>query len=181
MCDRLLQLLDPTLGEVIHVEGKLSLDVERLRVPLDVTPEEQLQQMEFEGILHLHEVTIGAKTPLLQRIIRVVSDLHGKRPSDVVHVMEQNQINLQVREGCIHYDNLVLGFPEISPDLKIYSSGSVGLDRSINLRITVPEALVAEDTEEVNRTGVVHFHVFGEVDEPTIERLTGVDLAAQEG
>ena len=134
-------------------------------------PAEQTQQFEFAGVLDLHEFTIQAKTPLLKRILRVASDVYGKQPSDVVHVVKDNEINLKVRHGRIHLDQLVLGCPEISPDLKITSSGSVGLDESIDLQITVPEVLVAEDAEKVDRTAVVHFHVSGTLDEPRIERL----------
>jgi hypothetical protein len=181
MCDSLLQLLDPTLGDVVHVQGNLSLDVERLRVPLNVTPEEQMKQVEFEGVLYLHEVAIAAKTPLLQRILRVASDLYGKQPANVVHVVEENQIDLQIRKGRLHYDHLVLGFPEISRDLRIYSSGSVGLDRSIDLRISVPESLVAEDMERTDGTSVVSFHVTGTVAEPKVERLSGDEPGTQRG
>jgi len=171
MCAGIMHLIDPTLVGVAHVNGSFSLDVERLRVPLDVTPDEQLQQVDFEGVLHLHEITTTAKTPLLRRVLRVASDLYGKRPDDVVRVVDDNEIHVRIRQGRFHHDQLVLGFPEISPDLKIYSRGSVGFDETLELRLTIPEVLVAEDPANVNPKAMVRFDVTGTVDEPIITRL----------
>ncbi len=178
-CDSLLRLLDPILADVLQVEGHISLDVDRLHVPLDVLPEEQIQQLDCEGFLHLHGVELRAKTPLLQRIVRVASDLYGKQPSDAIHVVDENQIHLQVHEGRIHFDELVLGFPEISPDLNIHAKGSLGMDGSLDLWVTLPEVFVAEDIKTVNRTAVVQMYVSGTVDEPRIERISRDELDAR--
>ncbi len=171
MCDGLLQLLDPTLREVVQIEGNFSLDVQWLRLALDVSPAEQMQLLEFAGVLDLHEFTIKAKTPLLKRIVRVAADLYGKQPSDTVRIVKDNPILLKIRHGRIHYDDLVLGFPDLSPDLKIYSSGSFGFDKSLDLQIAVPEVLVSLSADIADPTAVVHFHVSGTLDDPTIERL----------
>jgi hypothetical protein len=171
MCAGLLQLIDPTLRDVVRVGGTFSLDIEWLRVPLNVSPAEQIQQTEFAGVLHLHEIAVQTKTPLLTRILRVASDLHGKDPSDVVRLVKDNQIHLRVHQGRLYHDCLEVGFADMSPDLKVYSSGSVGLDASIDLQITVPEVLVTGEEEKADRTAVVCFHVSGTLDEPIIERL----------
>jgi len=171
MCVGIMQLIEPTLGDVAHVNGILSLDVERLRVPLDVNPEEQLKQVEFDGVLHLHEITTKAKTPLMRKVLRVASDLYNKQPADVVRIVEDNKIHVQIRQGRVHHDQLVLGFPEISADLKIQTSGSLGLDGSLDLRLTMSEVLVAEEPAQVDPKATVHFHVTGTVNEPVVTRL----------
>ena len=142
MGDQLLSLIDPTLTDLTGVQGTISLSFDTFRVPLGVPKDEFVKKVELSGKLHLHEITVAAKTPLLQTLVKVLADMHGKKPSDVVRVVENAEVRFQVRDGRIHHEDMRFGFPDISPDLLIRSSGSVGYDKTLDLVLDVPSILL---------------------------------------
>jgi hypothetical protein len=168
LCDEILARFDPALAGVAGVEGEFSLDLEQFRIPLDVPPEELAKKVEVAGSLRLHRVTTEVKTPLLQSMVKVLADLYGKKPSEVIRVVNDATIAFAVREGRMHHEGLVFGFPDISPDLVVRSSGSVGLDKSLDLRLEVPKILLNKDVPQPKGKGPVKFHITGVIGKPIV-------------
>jgi hypothetical protein len=172
LSDQLLHLVAPMLSDVADVQGKISLTLEKCRLPLGVSAEQLARGMELSGRLELHEISTSVETPLLNAIVKVLSDLYEKKPSDVVRIVKDADVRFEVREGRLFHKGLTLGFPDISPKLLANSSGSVGLDKSLDLVLEVPsvQAEAGLARENVTREHV-RFSIKGTIDDPVVVEL----------
>src|SRR5262249_19080840 len=102
--DELLHLVVPALGDITGVQGEISLSLDTFRVPLGGAKEEFVKKVELAGKLQLHQLSAMVKTPLLEAMVKVLADLHGKKPTDVVRVAKDAAIRFQVREGRMHHE-----------------------------------------------------------------------------
>jgi hypothetical protein len=166
MGDRLLHLIAPTLADLTGVQGTISLSFDTFRVPLGVPKKEFVKRVELSGKLHLHEITISVKTPMLQTLVKVLADMYGKKPSEVVRVVENAEVLFEVRDGRIHHKDLRFGFPDISKDLLIRSYGSVGYDGTLDLTLDVPSILVGKKT-----LPAVRMRVTGTIEKPIVTEV----------
>jgi hypothetical protein len=167
----LLQLIAPTLADLAGVQGEISLSFEKFRVPLGVPPAEVEKRMELAGKLQLHQVSVSVKTPLLETMVKVLADMYGKKASDVVRVVKNDEIRFQVRDGRLHHEGMRFGFPDFSPDLLITSRGSVGFDKSLDLVLEVPAVLVDKKNLEIKKAPPVHFRVTGTIEKPIVKEF----------
>jgi hypothetical protein len=108
------------------------------------------------------------KTPLLQTLVKVLADRYGKKPSDVVRLVENTDVRFQVRDGRMYHEGLRFGFPDFSPDLLITSRGWVGFDKSLDFVLVVPAILVDKEDLEIKKAPPVHFRVTGTIDKPVV-------------
>jgi hypothetical protein len=169
--DKLLHLIAPTLANIAGVQGEFSLSFETFGVPLGVPQSEFARKVVLAGKLQLHDVTVGVKTPLLQTLVKVLADMHGKKPSDVVRVVQKADVRFTVRDRQIHHEGLRFGFPDISPDLLISSQGSVGFDKSLDLLLEVPRIFVGKDKDQTPKLDPVRLRVTGTFDEPIVTAI----------
>ena len=61
------------------------------------------------------------------------------------------------------------GFPDISKDLLIRSSGSVGYDRTLDLELDVPSILVGKN--QGKKLPSVRMHVTGTIEKPIVTEV----------
>ena len=171
--DELLQLIAPTLGDLTGVQGEISLSLDTFRVPLGVPEGEFVKRVELAGKLHLHQISASAKTPLLETMVKVLADMHGKKPSEVVRIVENAEVRFQVREGRMHHEGLRIGFPDISPNLLVSSRGSVGFDRSLDIVLEVPRIVVPgkKDPADPKATAPVRLRVTGTIEKPVVTEI----------
>jgi hypothetical protein len=169
--DELLHLIVPTLSDLSGVEGEISLSFEKFRVPLGVPKEEVEKKVELAGKLQLHQISMSTKTPLLQTLVKVLADKHGKKPSDVVRVVKNDEVRFQVRDGRVNHEGLRIGLPDIAPDLIIKSHGSVGFDKSLDFELEVPSILVDKKEIDVKEGPPVRFRVTGTLDKPIVTEI----------
>jgi hypothetical protein len=162
--DQLLHLIAPTLADIAGVQGEISLSLQTFRVPLDAPKREFAKKVRLAGKLQLHKISVAVKTPLLQTMVKVLADMHGKKPSTVVRVVQNAVVGFRVRDGRMYHEGLRFGFPDISPDLLIRSSGSVGLDRSLDFVLEVPAILA-------NKNKAVRLRVRGTIDKPIVTEI----------
>jgi hypothetical protein len=171
--DELLHLIAPTLAELAGVQGEFSLAFETFRIPLGVQKGELEKRVELAGKLQLHQVFVTTKTPLLQEMVKVLADMHGKKPSDVVRVVNNDEVSFKVRDGRMYHEGLRIGLPDISPDLLIRSRGSVGFDKSLDFELDVPSILVDKNNIELKKGPTVRYRVTGTIDKPVVTEVKG--------
>jgi hypothetical protein len=171
MGDQLLTLIAPTLADLTGEQGTISLSFDTFRVPLGVPKNEFVKKVELSGNLLLREVSVSVKTPLLQTLVKVLADMHGKKPSDVVRVIENAEVGFRVRDGRIHHEDMRFGFPDISPDLLIRSRGSVGHDKTLDLQLDIPALLLDKGKPKVKKTAPVRLRVTGTIDKPIVTEI----------
>jgi hypothetical protein len=171
--NELLRLVAPTLSDLTGVKGEFSLSLDTFRVPLGVPMPELVKRVELAGKLHLHHISASVEEPILRTLIKVLADMHGRKPSEVVRVVEDGEVRFQMRGGRITHEGLRIGFPDISPDLLVSSRGSVGLDRSLDLELHVPRIVVKgrNDPSISKGTTPVRFRVTGTMEKPTVTEI----------
>jgi hypothetical protein len=165
----LLHLIAPTLADLSGVQGEISLSFEKFRVPLGVPKDEFAKKVELAGKLQLHQISVSTKTPLIETTVKLLADMYGKKPSDIVRVVENVEVRFQVREGRMHHEGLRIGFPDISPELLINSRGSVGLDKSLDLVLEIPRINLKE--HKAKPQAPVRFRVTGTIDKPIVKEI----------
>jgi len=171
--DELLHLIVPTLSDLTGVQGEISLSFEKFRVPLGVPESELEKKVELAGKLQLYQISVSTKTPLLQTMVKMLADMYGKKPSDVVRVVENADVKFKVQDGRMYHEGLRFGFPDISADLVATSSGSVGFDKSLDFVLEVPAFLVDKQDLEIKKAPPVRFRVTGTLDKPVVTQIQG--------
>ena len=163
-----MRLIAPALADVAEVQGDFSLSIDSMRVPLSGSKEQILHSTELSGELQLHDVTTKVETPLLTAMVKVLADQYGKVPSERIRVAKDADIHFEFRKGRLFQEGLQIGFPDLSPDLLCRVSGSVGLDRSLDLILQVPAMLAGTPQNESDE---LRFKVTGTVDEPKVVEM----------
>jgi hypothetical protein len=159
----LVKFLAPDVHSDREVAGEISLSFDRLRIPLGVARDQKLKQLEAEGRLTFHQVSSEVKSPLWQGLIRILAVMNDKPPSNVIRLVEDSEIHFQMRDGRVHHDGQRLGFPEIDPELVISSSGSIGIDETLDLYLEMPRL-----RKHKRDKGPLRCHVTGTIHEPKI-------------
>jgi hypothetical protein len=159
----LVKFLAPDVHSDREVTGEISLSFHSLRIPLGLAREQEFKQLEAEGRLTLHQVASEVKSPLWQGLIRILAVINGEPPSNVIRLVEESEIHFQMRDGRVHHDGQRIGFPEIDPDLVISSSGSIGIDETLDLYLEMPRLLKHKRDQ-----GPLRCHVTGTIHEPKI-------------
>jgi hypothetical protein len=163
VANNLMKYISPDVHSDRQVTGEISLLLSKVRVPLGLTEEEEVKQLEAEGKLTLHQVSSEIKSPMWQGLIRILADMAGKKPSKVIRLVEDSEIQFHVRDGRLHHDGQRIGFPEIDPELVIISRGSVGIDETMDLHVDMPR--LGKDQRE---KGPLQCHITGKLREPKI-------------
>jgi hypothetical protein len=145
---------------------------------LDVPKSELGKRVALAGKLQLHEISVDAKTPLLGTMVKVLADMHGKKPSDVVRVVENALVRFEVRGGRMYHEGLRLGFPDIDSKLQASSSGSVGLDKTLDLVLEVPRILLPgkKPPDDPKATAPVRLRITGTFDNPVVSEIKGAKV-----
>ena len=172
LSNELLRLAAPTLGDVADVSGEISLTLDTCRLPIAASKTKLARGVELAGRLQLHEISTTVKTPLLGAMVKVLADLYGKKPRDVVRIVENADIRFEVRQGRLFHDGLRFGLPDISPELSGSVRGSVGLDESLDLVLEVPSVLAkAKVARPDAKSGPIRFKITGTIDAPTVVEI----------
>ena len=138
MCQGWLKYVTPLLADVTSVQGNLTLDIDRA----EVYPTESFRQT-VEGRLYVHGANVGPG-PLADQLLALVTQIRnlrrgagasdaGGQPTSWLQLPEQN-IAFAVDRGRVTHKDMKIQ----AGDVLITTSGSVGLDGSLELIAGVP-------------------------------------------
>ena len=99
-----------------------------------------------------------------QALVQLVADMNGKDASDVVRLVQDAEIRFHAEDGRLHHEGLRIGLPDIDPDLVISSSGSVGLDQTLDLHVELPRL----DPLLRKEKGPAKCHITGTISNPKV-------------
>jgi len=122
MCAGALGFALPALAKATEADGELSLALEATRLPST-----GLAQADITGQLTIHSAKVGPG-PLARELAVLL-----KGPATLTFVRE-SIVPFRVVNGRVHHQNLQLLFPELT----VKTSGSVGLDGSVDLVAEFP-------------------------------------------
>ena len=134
-----LKYVAPLAADATSAQGNFTVDIGEARVPvLDPT------KMEARGAVRLSNVVIGAG-PTADKLLATVKQVRSMLKPDATDRdlntwlrMEEQTIPILVREGRVFHENLKFSHK----DLVVQTSGSVGMDQSLNMVAQIP---IAED------------------------------------
>jgi hypothetical protein len=99
--------------------------------------------------------------------------MHGKKPSEVVRVVKNAEVRFKLRDGRIYQEGLRMGLPDIDPKLLVSLSGSVGLDKSLDLVLEVPRIPSLLKKEPDDPKTPVRLRITGTFDKPVVTEIKG--------
>jgi hypothetical protein len=138
MCQGWLKFVAPLLADATSVQGNLSLDVERAEIiPSDLTKQTAI------GQVHVHGATVGPG-PLADQLLALVQQIRalrkgagatdgGGQPTSWLQLPEQ-RIGFAVEQGRVAHRGLQIQ----AGDVMMVTSGSVGLDGTMEMVASVP-------------------------------------------
>ena len=133
MSETWLRYVSPLLGSATSIEGSFSLSASPLRVAL-APPHDG----DFKGVIAIHSAKVGPG-PLVKQILTSISALQtmlGRNAgaNNTWMQVDEQQVPFAFVDGRIYHKDLTVGLG----DVVVQSEGSVGLDETIDFRISVP-------------------------------------------
>ena len=145
----------PVLAGAATADGRFSVQLNSCRVPLD---NPRLVEMNGQMTVHTLHVSPGF---LIRELVT------GLGLSGSVSMKQQSVIPFEVRDGRVYHQNMELTFS----DLAVRSSGSVGLDRSLNLitEVSLPKQLLGNNpVSTILQTPAIRVPIGGTLEHPTL-------------
>jgi hypothetical protein len=144
LCGQGLQLIAPLLADEVAAQGAFSLRLAKFEVPVGGDPETRRQGTQIEGELQLHEASVTLRNTVAKQVSDVILNLLGKGLPERLTVAKDLVVDFEVNDGRIHHEGLALLLPRGDSSVELISSGSVGLDESLDLQVAVklPDSLL---------------------------------------
>jgi hypothetical protein len=136
MCNRWLKFVTPFLADATQIDGQFSLNVAAGTLPLKSPTAGTL-----DGTLGVHQVRVrpGASALQVLGLYEQIQSIITKKPAGVPRDrvwmnMPEQAIPFKLTAGRVHHQNVTF----IVGDGTIQSSGSVGIDETVDLMLLVP-------------------------------------------
>jgi hypothetical protein len=137
LCGQGLQLVAPLLADEVAAEGAFSLRIKQFQIPIGGDQQSRQRDINIEGELQLHEANVGLRNTIAKAITDVVMKLIGVSTDQRLTVARDLVVKFQVVEGRVRHEGLALLLPHGDSSIVLTSSGSVGLDESLDLTVAV--------------------------------------------
>ncbi len=172
MCHLWMKYLSPPLAEAARAEGRFSIALSDTRFPI-----EDLATSEMQGVLSVHSAEIKPG-PFANQIVGLVSAIEGivSGRGNVSTVAGEVWIKLPPQEIAFHMANGRMHHASVefhAGPVTIRSSGSVGLDETLDLMISVTlpnEWLKGPLVSDVLKGEIISIPVTGTFDRPQFDR-----------
>ncbi len=155
----------PLLAKSAWFDGRISLDIGRIDVPLK-TP----KQTQAELKLTLHEVRSGPNDPAINRALDFIARLRGRDAFHELVFVDGSVIDVAVSQGKVKHSGLEFGFPKMDSRFQIATSGTVGIeDKSLDLLVQVPvpiEQLARRESVQQLGVPTLKLPITGTLDQP---------------
>ncbi len=141
--ERVLKYIAPVLADATRIDGRFSLTMQELAVPLDPPPTNGPPPGRAAGTLAIQSVRVtpGPTTAEWVSLIRQIEGLLGEgvesvvQPKETVLVsIENSNVDFQMVDGRVYHRGLAF----YVGDALVQSAGSVGVDETLDLVLTVP-------------------------------------------
>ena len=158
----------PLLAKSAWFDGKVSLDIDAIEIPLD-----HAERTQGRAQLSLHQVRSGPSEPVVINILEMIARFRNKEVVNELVFVDGSLIEITLGDERVLHKGVQVGLPKLDPRLQITSSGSVGLvDKSleVQLGIPVPVELFAK-RDSVKQIGIpqVILPVRGTLESPSVD------------
>lgn len=156
VCVSALKYIAPAMSGVASAEGRFSIELDQLQIPLE-TPE----RGQLSGRMLIHSVQIGPGT-LTQEMALALGY------TGAAQIARESTIDFQMTNGRIYHRGVALQFPNTT----VRTEGSVGLDKSLSLMAEMPippKWQAAKVVGTVLRDQTIRLPINGTVDKPKVD------------
>lgn len=172
MCRLWMKYLSPPLAEATRAQGRFSITLSDSNLPLD-----DMASGKMQGVLTVHSAEVKPG-PFVLQIVEVVSAIEsmvsGRRnvstfAGDIWISMPAQEIAFHMTEGRMHHASIEFQAGPVT----IRSSGSVGLDETLDLMIavTLPDSwLRGPILSDLFGGEIIRIPVVGTFDRPQFDR-----------
>ncbi len=172
LCDQGLQLVTPILADVANIEGAVTLDLKTFRLPIGGMADERARRRaDIEGVVQLNHVTAQLENPILQGLMKSIEALLKRDIPTTLRVADNSEVKFHMRDGRVHHEGLAFFLPELSSEITFHTSGSVGLDETLDLDVEfrLPLSLIADGplVKAISRQ-LIKVPVTGTIDKPKL-------------
>lgn len=158
----------PLLAKSAWFDGKVSLDIDAIEVPLD-----HAERTQGRAQLSLHQVRSGPSEPVVINILEMIAKFRNKEVVNELVFVDGSLIEITLGDEQVLHKGVQVGLPKLDPRLQITSSGSVGLvDKSLNLQLGIPVPVeIFAKRESVKQVGIpqVILPVRGTLESPSVD------------
>ena len=178
LCGKGLQLVAPLLADEVSATGEFSLNLTKFEIPVGggaVENRGKLKETQISGQLELHRAAVSMKHTLVSKAMDTVMKLAGIKLPGALTVAENVTVDFSVIDGRVHHSGLALILPQGERSIEIVSSGSVGLDETLDLTVSIklPEGLLGKGTvRDALTSQPLELAVTGTLEAPKL-RLSG--------
>lgn len=182
LCHGWLKYVAPMVADSTHVDGRLSVEMTRTKVPLD-----DWRSSAVAGVLKIHSADVSPG-PLAQQFLEIAEQVKaiikkkpGSRivdPGDAWMKIGEQEIAFRMANGRVHHEMLEISFR----DVVIRTRGSVGLDETLALIAEIPiqDAWLKDDRLLATLRGqVLEVPITGTLTKPEVDRRVLQDLLSQ--
>ena len=137
VADRILKFIAPVLADAARIEGNFSLGLNEFVMPVNA-----LQQGRAQGVLTIHQARVlpgpgvAEWVDLAWQVRGIVRDgVEAVDPSQAELLTIQNQaVQFQMAGGRVYHKRLDFQVGDVT----VISQGSVGIDESLNIVLSIP-------------------------------------------
>ena len=151
------------------------MNLTKCAIPAGSVPDaksEKASALEVSGQLDLHSAHASMKNTLASNVVAMVMQLAGISLPDAVTVAQNVTVEFEGVDGRVHHSGLALLLPHGEDSIEIVSSGSVGLDETLdlNLAVKLPEGLMGKGVvRDALTREPVQFAVGGTLESPKLK------------
>lgn len=137
LCGQGLQLVAPLLADELAADGEFSMRLNEFDVPLGDQSEAAQNDIRIAGEVELHRASVTLQNTVAKNLVALITKLVGQSMPDQLTVAEGVKVRFKVADGRIQHEGLALVLPHGDSSIKIESSGSVGLDETLDLEVAI--------------------------------------------
>lgn len=181
-CEQNLALIAPMLAQSTEVSGFASVWLDRIRIPLNGR---QSSPFPIKGRAEFHSLEAKLRNGWVRHLSSLGGVFSGIDIPDRISMVEKSTIDFEVTDkGIIHKGTAFL-LPEVSPEFKVVSSGTVFLDEKLDLELSVELPVPSDDEPPVFQflrkvaSSPILLAVKGTVSSPVVGLPEGVDFLGE--
>jgi hypothetical protein len=167
VCTSLLKYIAPVLADVTTAQGEFSIDLDGCRIPLG-----DLAKGEVAGRFTIHTMEVGPGP-----LVRQFAVFLGRETP--ARLRQESTVVFRMSHGRVEHQGLELIFPEFT----VRTSGSVGLDQTLNLvaEMPVPPKWLENRPvlSQTFRDQTIRVPITGTLGKPQLDQRVLADLSRQ--
>lgn len=181
-CEQNLALIAPILAQSAEISGSASVWLDGVRIPLDGR---QNSPFPLKGRAEFHSLEAKLRNGWARQLVSFGSGFSGIEIPDQISMLEESTIEFEITEQGVHHSGTAFLLPQVSPEFKVVSSGTVFLDETLHLELSVELPVASDDERPVLRflrkvsSSPIRLAVRGAVSSPVVGLPEGVDFLGE--